>query len=57
MDLEEEGREGMAWVDLAQNRDRLCAVVNVVMNLQVPQNAGHFVTEDLIAPQEGLCSM
>jgi len=27
---------GMDWIDLAQNRDRWRAVVNAVMNLQVP---------------------
>jgi hypothetical protein len=30
------GRGDMGWIDLAQNRDRWRAVVNVVMNLQVP---------------------
>jgi hypothetical protein len=27
---------GMDWIDLAQDRDRWQAVVNVVMNLRVP---------------------
>jgi hypothetical protein len=27
---------GMDWIDMAQYRDRWQAVVNVVMNLQVP---------------------
>jgi hypothetical protein len=27
---------GMDWIDLAQDRDRWQALVNVVMNLQVP---------------------
>ena len=27
---------GIDWIDLAQNRDRWQAIVNVVMNLQVP---------------------
>jgi hypothetical protein len=27
---------GMDWFDLAENRDRWWALVNVVMNLQVP---------------------
>ena len=27
---------GMDWVDVAQDRDRLWALVNAVMNLRVP---------------------
>jgi len=27
---------GMEWIDLAQDRDRWWAIVNAVMNLQVP---------------------
>jgi len=33
--LEELGCEGMDWIDLAQDRDRWRALVNVLMNLQV----------------------
>jgi hypothetical protein len=36
MNLQEVGLRGMDWIDLAQNRDRWWALVNVVMNLQVP---------------------
>jgi hypothetical protein len=34
-----------AWTGLmAQNRDRWRALVNVIMNLLIPQNAGNFLT-------------
>jgi len=36
MDLQEVGWRGMDWIDLAQDRDRWWALVNVVMNLWVP---------------------
>jgi hypothetical protein len=36
MDLREVGWDGRAWIDLAQDRDRWKAYVNVVMNLRVP---------------------
>jgi len=35
-DLQEVGCGGMDWIKLAQDRDRLQALVNVVMNLWVP---------------------
>jgi hypothetical protein len=34
----------MDWIELAQDRDRWCALVNVVMDLWVPQNAGNFLS-------------
>jgi hypothetical protein len=36
MDLREIGLEGVDWMHLAYDMDQLWALVNVVMNLQVP---------------------
>jgi hypothetical protein len=35
-DLREIGWDGMDWVDLAQDRDQLRAIMNTVMNLRIP---------------------
>jgi hypothetical protein len=34
----------MDWIDLAEGRERSWALVNVVMNLPFPLNAGNFLT-------------
>jgi hypothetical protein len=36
MDLREIGWGGLDWIDLAEDRDQWRALVNTVMNLQVP---------------------
>jgi hypothetical protein len=34
----------MDWIDLSQDSDKWQALVDAVMNLQVPQNAGNLLT-------------
>ena len=47
----------MDWIDLAAARDSWPALVTSVTNLRVPYSAGYFLTEELLASQEGFCSM
>ena len=42
IDLQEVGWK--VWIDLVHDSNRWWALVNVVMNFQVPQNAGNFWT-------------
>jgi hypothetical protein len=44
MDLREIGWDGMDWIDLAQNREQWRVLVNTVMNLRVPYNAGKLLS-------------
>jgi hypothetical protein len=34
---------GIDWIELAQDRDRWLALVNTVLNVRVPYNAGNFL--------------
>jgi hypothetical protein len=44
MDLREIGWDGMDSADLAQDTDQWRALVNMVMNFKVPENAGKFLS-------------
>ena len=43
MDFQIVGWANMDWIDLAQDRDRWRTVVNAVMKLRIPENAGNFL--------------
>jgi hypothetical protein len=48
MDLRETGGDGMDWIDLAQDKDQWRGLVNMVMDLRVPQNAEKFLSSRTI---------
>ena len=52
------GWEGLDWINLAQDRDRWRAVVNVVMNFGFYNMRGIAgLAQELSASQEGPCSL
>jgi hypothetical protein len=57
-DLREIGWDDVNWIDRAQDRDQWSSLVNTVLKLRVPYNAGKFLSGcQLMAPQEGLSSV
>jgi hypothetical protein len=42
MDLRDTGWDVMDWIDLVEDRDQWWALVNAIMNIRVPQDAGKF---------------
>jgi hypothetical protein len=44
MNLTELGWDSMKQTDLAQDKDKWQALVDTMTNLQVPKNAGNFLT-------------
>ena len=44
MVLSDTGREGIDWIDLAQDTNKWCTVSNNVLSLWVPCNMGNFLT-------------
>jgi hypothetical protein len=57
MDLQEVGWDGMDWFSLAEERDKWWSLLNAVINLLVPKTGGNLLTEDLLASEEGFCSI
>jgi len=58
MDLQELGWGDIDWIDLARDRDRWRALVNVVMNLRFHKIWGiSCLAADLLASRKGLYSM
>jgi hypothetical protein len=43
MDLREIEWDGVDWIDIAHDKDQWRALVNTVMNLRAPLNAGKFL--------------
>jgi hypothetical protein len=47
----------MDWINLAQDMEGWRAVVDKIIKLRVLNNEGNFLTDSLLASQEGLSSM
>jgi hypothetical protein len=45
VDLRDIGWDDMNWIAMAQDRDQWRALVNTVLNLRVPLNAGKFLSD------------
>ena len=57
-DIKEIEWEDMGWINLAQDRVKWQAVVNVVMKFQVHIMLGiSWLAKELLASPEGLCSI
>jgi hypothetical protein len=44
MYLRKTGWDGVDWIDMAQDWDQWRALVNMVLNIRVPYNAGKFLS-------------
>jgi hypothetical protein len=53
MALREIGYDDMDWIDVGQDRDLWRALMSIVMNLRVPQNAGKFLSSCTIGGFSG----
>jgi hypothetical protein len=56
MSIKEIGRQGVKWAALGQDWEKWQGTVNTLMNLQVPTDAGNFLTE-IIGLDGGPCSL
>jgi hypothetical protein len=49
VDLRDIEWDSVDWIDLAHNSDQWRVLVNTVLNLRVPQNAGKFLSSCTMA--------
>ena len=57
LDLQKIELEGVDWIDLAHGREKWRAVLSRVMKGEVEKYAGNVLTGELLASQDGPCSM